>query len=405
MQGTPKSLRLQIGIFGRRNVGKSSILNGLVKQSVSIVSSELGTTTDPVEKPMELLPLGPVLFIDTAGLDDEGSLGSLRVEKTRAIFDRCDFALLVTDGIWEENERQIAETLTVKKIPWLAVLNKADLADYATLQETLQAEGIEAVRVNANKAETLEDLQQAIIRKAPASFLEGYTIIGDLLPPDAHVLLVIPIDKQAPKGRIILPQVQTLRDILDHRMTCSVCQEDQVAQMLCALKAPPNLIVTDSQAFGAVSLQTPSHLPLTSFSILFARFKGDLNTMVLGLSGIRRLRPNDRILIAEACTHHPAQDDIGREKIPRWLREHIHGDLHVDVVSGQHFPQDLSPYKVIIQCGACVLTRRQVLSRIQKAAAAGIPITNYGLVIAHVHGILDRALIPFPDALTHYLND
>ncbi|MBO4350438.1 MAG: [FeFe] hydrogenase H-cluster maturation GTPase HydF [Proteobacteria bacterium] len=399
MQNTPKGLRLHIGIFGRRNVGKSSILNALTHQTVSIVSDQKGTTTDPVEKPMELLPLGPVLFIDTAGLDDEGLLGDLRIERTRAVFGRCDLALLVTDGTWSEHEASIQSELSERQIPWIAVLNHADKTDYSRLMQELSEQKVECVQTSAPSGSGIEDLLQAIIRIAPADFLDSRQLIGDIIKPNDHVLLVIPIDKEAPKGRLIMPRVQTIRDILDTHAVCSICKEDQVSAMLGRFKEPPVLVVTDSQAFGTVSPQVPASIHLTGFSVLFARFKGDLTTMARGAAMIGRLQPGDRILIAEACTHHPIQDDIGRVKIPGWLRKTVGDLVQIDVISGAAFPDDLTPYRLIIHCGACMWTRRQMLSRVRQAAAQGVAITNYGLAIAAMHGILDRALEPFPEAL------
>ncbi|MBQ9394764.1 MAG: [Proteobacteria bacterium] len=400
MQQTPKGLRLHIGIFGRRNVGKSSILNAITRQTVSIVSSEKGTTTDPVEKNMELLPLGPVQFIDTAGLDDDGTLGQLRIERTRSVFDRCDLALVVTDGPWDEYETGICEALKERQIPWIAVLNQCDIANHDALMESLKQDHREVVKTSVKTGEGIEELQQAIIRIAPEDFLNAQKLIGDLVPENSHVLLVIPIDKEAPKGRLILPQVQTIRDLLDHSVPCSICREDRVSQALANFKTPPSLVVTDSQAFGIVSGQVPESIMLTGFSVLFARMKGDLMTMARGAARISNLRPGDSVLIAEACTHHPIQDDIGRVKIPNWLRKAIGDDIHIDVVSGPEFPENLSEYSLIIHCGACMWTRRQMLSRIRQATAHGVAITNYGLAIAALHCILDRALEPFPDALS-----
>ena len=398
MQNTPKGLRLHIAIFGRRNVGKSSILNAITHQTVSIVSEFKGTTTDPVEKPMELLPLGPVLFIDTAGIDDEGSLGAMRIERTQAVFDRCDLALVVSDGEWAGYEQAIESELNQRKIPFIAVLNKSDISDHTSVSASLRNQKIETVIVSAQNEASIEALQQAIIRMAPADFLDSTRIIGDLIPEGGHALLVIPIDKEAPKGRLIMPQVQTIRDILDAHCSCTICQAHQVSQTLDRFRTPPAIVVTDSQAFGEVSPQVPESIMLTGFSVLFARFKGDLTSMTRGARAISQLKPGDRVLIAEACTHHPIQDDIGRVKIPNWLGRQT-PDLHVDVISGSDFPADLSPYSLIIHCGACMWNRRQVLTRIHLANAQNVPITNYGLAIAALHHILDRALEPFPDAL------
>lgn len=400
---TPKGLRLHIGIFGRRNVGKSSLLNAITHQNVSIVSPEKGTTTDPVEKSMELLPLGPVHFIDTAGLDDEGMLGNLRVERTQKVYDRCDMALVVTDSDWTREEMEIQKALEERRIPWIAVLNQCDRCDNTHLLEKLRADKIEAVRTSTLTGEGLEDLHQAMIRTAPEDFLDAHSLIADLIPKNGHALLVVPIDKEAPKGRLIMPQVQTIRDLLDHYATCTICREDSIPSVLDNMKQPPNLVVTDSQAFGIVDKLVPKPILLTGFSVLFARLKGNLTSMALGAAKIPNLKPCDRVLIAEACTHHPIQDDIGRVKIPNWLRKCVGEDIQIDVQSGPDFPEDLSPYQLIIHCGACMWTRRQVLARMRIAATQNVPMTNYGLAIAQLHGILDRALEPFPDALNAYL--
>ncbi len=396
---TPKSLRLHIAVFGRRNVGKSSLLNALTHQTVSIVSEYKGTTTDPVEKSMELPVIGPVVLIDTAGLDDEGELGALRVERTRRVYDRTDLGLIVTDGVWGEYERSIRDALEHRNIPWIAVLNQCDRVEYAELEQTLLAENAVCVRTDAVNGTGMDGLLQAMIRVAPSDFLETTDLVGDLVPEDGHVVLVIPIDREAPKGRLILPQVQTIRDLLDHRVSCSICREDRVGAMLEMLRCPPSLVVTDSQAFGEVSRQVPRDIMLTGFSVLFARYKGDLASMAEGAAMISRLKARDRVLIAEACTHHPIQDDIGRVKIPGWLQKHAEGGVEVDFVSGQEFPEDLSRWRLIIHCGACMWTRRQMLERIRQAREQGVAITNYGLAIAGLHGILDRALEPFPEAL------
>lgn len=390
----PKSLRLHIGIFGRRNVGKSSLLNSITHQSVSIVSAQAGSTTDPVEKPMELLPLGPVLFIDTAGLDDEGVLGALRVERTKQIYDRCDFALVVSDGTWSDEEQAIVDALKSRNVPWIVVLTKSDMVDHGVLKSRLEAENMVVVPICTSNAADVEEVTQAIIKHCPESFLDSTKIVADLLPASAHVVLVVPIDKEAPKGRLIMPQVQTIRDILDAHCVCTVCQEPQLAEVLSSFKQPPTLVVTDSQAFESVSKIVPSAIPLTGFSVLFARFKGDLGTLVRGASAIGSLKAGDRVLIAEACTHHPVKDDIGRDKIPRWLQKNCDGGLQIDVVSGQAWPEDLTPYSLIIHCGGCMWTRRQMLARIQRATAQNIPITNYGVAIAYLKGILDRAVAP-----------
>ncbi len=402
MQQTPKGLRLQIGFFGRRNVGKSSVLNALANQDVSIVSDVAGTTTDPVEKAMELQPLGPVLFVDTAGIDEVDTLGALRVEKTMQIMDRVDVAILVTDE-WQEYEDKLLGLFKEKNIASIVVANKRDLRDDDALERLLAAKGIKPVVSAAAPTGTgIERLRQALIQSVPDEFLNAPTIIGDLIRPGDLVMMVVPIDIEAPKGRLILPQVQTLRDILDNDAYAMVVKERELADAFSRLAAPPSLVVTDSQEFLKVVADTPPDVPLTSFSILFARYKGDLHELVQGAMTLERLEPGDKILIAESCTHHPSGDDIGRVKIPRWVEQYIGGKLAIDVFAGHDFPSNLSDYKLIIHCGACMNNRKQMLSRISAARAAGVPITNYGLTIAYSLGIFERALKPFPYAYEVY---
>jgi len=397
MMTTPKGLRLHIGIFGRRNVGKSSLLNALTRQQVSIVSPVAGTTTDPVEKPMELLPLGPVLFIDTAGLDDEGRLGRLRVEKTRQVFDRTEVGVLVAEaGAWGSFEDSVLEEFERRKIPGVVVFNKMDLqtAD-ASLQERLRAANWRVVPASAAEGRGLSELRQALLDSAPSDFLGSPSILGDLVGPGEMAVLVVPIDKEAPKGRLILPQVQAIRNLLDSDAFCLVVKERELRSALERLKAPPKLVVTDSQAFLKVAADTPRDVPMTSFSILMSRFKGDLRSQVEGAFAIDNLRPGDRVLVAEACSHHPIGEDIGRVKIPRWLTQYVGGKLEFEQVQGHDFPEDLSPFKLVIHCGACMWNRRTMLSRILRCRQAGVPVTNYGLTIAYSLGIFERALKPF----------
>lgn len=404
MQGTPKGLRLHIGIFGRRNVGKSSLLNAVTRQDVSIVSPDAGTTTDPVEKPMELLPLGPVLFIDTAGVDDAGALGEQRVERTRRVLDRVDVAVLVAEsGAWGEFEEGLLDELQTRGVAVLVAMNKADLAggDDA-LEARLKADGVPAVRTAMPTGEGLAELRQAIMELAPSDFFETRALISDLVGPAGVAVLVIPVDKEAPRGRLILPQAQAIRDLLDHDALCVVAKERELAQALAALKDPPALVVTDSQAFREVAAVVPETVPMTGFSVLFSRFLGDLEEQVRGTLAIDGLKNGDAVLVAEACTHHPIGDDIGRVKIPHWLREHTGADLSFRTVQGHDFPEDLSPYALVVHCGACMGNRREMLSRIHRCARQGIPITNYGLAIAYSLGILDRALGPFPAAREVY---
>lgn len=400
MAAAPKGMRLHIGIFGRRNVGKSSLLNAITRQQVSIVAPDAGTTTDPVEKPMELLPLGPVLFIDTAGLDDVGALGELRVKKTLEAFDRADLAILVAEGgQWGEFEEQILAELASRKTPVVVAFNKADLAEPPPDRlEALRARACPSVRTCAKEGQGLQELREALIAAAPEGFIENPAIVGDLVGPGELAVLVVPIDKEAPKGRLILPQVQAIRDLLDSDAMCLVVKERELRAALARLVRPPKLVVTDSQAFLKVAADTPAEVPLTSFSILFSRFKGDLVAQVEGALAIDDLKAGDRVLIAEACGHHPIGEDIGRVKIPRWLTQYAGGRLEFEHVQGRDFPEDLSPYRLVVHCGGCTFNRRAMLTRIARCRQAAVPISNYGLVIAYSLGIFERALGPFPAA-------
>ena len=404
MRAAPKGFRLHIGLFGRRNVGKSSLLNALTRQQVSIVSEVAGTTTDPVEKPMELLPVGPVLFIDTAGIDDVGALGEKRVARTRQVFDRTDVGILVMEAAeWGPFEDGILDELRSRQIPVIVVANKTDLAaPPADLVARIAGLKIPVVRTVASRGEGVLDLREALIRIAPEEFINAPAIIGDLVPAGELVVLVVPIDLEAPKGRLILPQVQAIRDVLDTDAYCLVVKERELRDALDRLKRPPVLVVTDSQGFLKVAGDTPPGVPLTSFSILFARYKGDLPEFVRGALAIDTLRPGDRVLVAEACTHHPIGEDIGRVKIPRWLTQYVGGKLEFTTVQGHDYPDDISPYKLVVHCGACMWNRREMLSRILRCRKAGVPITNYGLTIAYSLGIFERALGPFPAALEAY---
>ena len=404
MNAAPRGVRLHIGIFGRRNVGKSSLLNALTRQQVSIVSPEPGTTTDPVEKPMELLPLGPVLFIDTAGLDDVGALGALRVERTMKVLDRTELAILVLaeEGLGSL-EIALLDAFEQRKIPVLPVLNKSDVAKPAdaTLDRLLHR-GLKPVIASAARGEGMAEIREALVDLAPDEYLNAPTILSDLVPPGECAVLVVPVDKEAPKGRLILPQSQAIRDLLDHDAYALVVKERELREALDRLKRKPALVVTDSQAFLKVAADTPPDVPLTSFSILFARQKGDLLQFARGALAIDSLKPDDRIAMAEACSHHPIGEDIGRVKIPRWLGQYVGGALNVDQVQGRDFLADPKDYKLVIHCGSCMLNRREVLSRIFACNRAGVPITNYGMAIAYSLGIFERALQPFPAALDAY---
>jgi [FeFe] hydrogenase H-cluster maturation GTPase HydF len=406
-QATPKGLRLHIGIFGRRNVGKSSLLNALTRQQVSIVSPIAGTTTDPVEKPMELLPLGPVLFIDTAGIDDSGALGDLRVQQTRKVIERTDVAVLVTvAGQWDSFEQSLLAELNGRKMPVIVVVNKSDLRRPGQDETAeLSACGVaNIVLASAVTGEGILDLRTALLASAPQEFFDSPPILGDLVGPGELAVLVVPIDKEAPRGRLILPQVQAIRDLLDSDAMCMVVKERELRHALGRVTTPPKLVVTDSQAFLKVAADTPRGVPLTSFSILFSRFKGDLLQQVKGTLAIDALRSGDRVLIAEACCHHPIGEDIGRVKIPRWLTQYVGGKLEFTHVQGHDFPADLADYKLVVHCGACTINRREVLMRIARCHQMGVPVTNYGLAIAYSLGIFERALEPFPAALQVYRN-
>ncbi len=399
-----KSFRLHIGIFGRRNVGKSLVLNALTSQEVSIVSEIAGTTTDPVEKPMELLPLGPVLFIDTAGIDDTGALGEQRIRKTMSVFDRTELGLIVANyNEWGDFEETILKELKDRDIPIIVVLNKCDLVPTGNcMVKSFSGEKIPVVETSALTGFGIQNLRHAILNHAPDDFINRPCIVSDLVGPGEMAVLVVPIDKEAPKGRIILPQVNAIRDLLDANSMCVVVKDHELKEVFIRFNKPPKLVVTDSQAFLKVAADTPPEIPLTSFSILFARYQGDLPEMVKGAMTIDQLKAGDKILIAEACSHHPIEEDIGTIKIPNWLNQYVGGKLDFVHHRGHDFPDNLAEFKLIIHCGACMWNRREMLSRMMKARMAGVPLTNYGLTIAYSLGIFERALQPFPAALEIY---
>ena len=403
----PKSFRLHISIFGRRNTGKSSILNALTNQDVSIVSDVAGTTTDPVEKPMELLPLGPVLFIDTAGIDDTGNLGEKRIAKTVAVFDRTDLGVIISNfKDWGSYEQKLMDEFRSRSIPFIVVFNKIDVfTEKSSVTDKLKKLKIKYVFTSATEKTGLLDLRTLLLQSAPADYINRPTILADLVGPGEAAVLVVPIDKEAPKGRLILPQVQSIRDLLDNDSFSVVVKERELREVLSRFNKPPKLVVTDSQAFLKVAADTPPEIPMTSFSILFARFQGDLTEMVRGAMAIDSLKTGDKVLIAEACSHHPIGEDIGTVKIPRWLTQYVGGKLQIDSMRGHDFPENITDYKLIIHCGACMWNRREMLSRIIKARQAGVPITNYGLTIAYSLGIFERALQPFPAALEIFKRD
>lgn len=391
---TLKSMRLHIGIFGKTNVGKSSLLNRITNQDVSIVSNIAGTTTDVVEKTMELLPIGPVNFLDTAGINDSTALSSERIEKTMKIINRTDVAIVVCDynGI-DDYERNLIEKFNELKIPFMIFINKTDEKyPSASIIEDLK-NYTKHILLSSVKTDDLIvfKIKELLVKLLPEDFVNSPKIVGDLIPQGSTVILVIPIDKEAPKGRIILPQVQTLRDLLDNNCVSVVVKESELKSAIDNLKFAPSLVVTDSQAFKNVSEIVPENIPLTSFSILFARLKGDLNTFSQGAKAIEKLQDGDRVLILESCTHHAIEDDIGRVKIPNLLRKKTGKNLIIDNIAGHDFP-DISKYKLIIHCGACMTNRREVLSRILLASENNVPITNYGICISYCLGILPRAL-------------
>ncbi len=400
LNATPQGERTHIAIFGRRNVGKSSLINALTGQAVSIVSEVKGTTTDPVRKAMELLPLGPIVIIDTPGLDDEGALGELRVQRTREVLNQTDVAILVTEadmGLGEV-EQSLISVVRSKKIPLVIVFNKADVAmpSEAMRKEAEEKEKAPVHVVSSTTGVGVEELKLALARVVPED--EGkFRIVGDLLKPSDFVVLVTPIDLAAPKGRLILPQQQTIRDILEADAIAIVTKEFELRETLDGLGKKPRLVVTDSQVFAKVSADVPPDVGLTSFSILFARYKGDLSELVRGAQAVERLKDGDRVLIAEGCTHHRQSDDIGTVKIPRWLRNHTGKELIFEHTSGMKYPADLKNYGLLVHCGACMLNRREMHWRIQQALEAGIPIVNFGVLIAYLQGILTRCLAPFPE--------
>lgn len=391
LNDTPSGERLHIGFFGKRNAGKSSIVNAVTGQELSVVSDVKGTTTDPVTKAMELLPVGPVVIIDTPGYDDEGTLGELRVKKTREILSRTDIAVLVVDSSegLSDTDRQLAELFRERNIPWLTVYNKSDLIKAGTLKEN-------EISVSALNRENIWELKEKIASLAGTDKPES-RIIGDLLAPGELVVLVTPIDAAAPKGRMILPQVQTLRDVLDADAMAVFTKEFQLEETLKKLGAKPRMVVTDSQAFGYVSKIVPEDIPLTSFSILMARYKGFLKTSVTGAAAIDSLNDGDTVLISEGCTHHRQCGDIGSVKLPALLKRTTGRSFDIRLTSGREFPEDLSGISLVIHCGGCMLTEREMIYRMKSAQAQGIPFTNYGIALAKMNGILKRSLEIFPD--------
>lgn len=402
LNSTPSADRVHIGFFGRRNAGKSSVVNAVTGQELAVVSEVKGTTTDPVTKAMELLPMGPVVIIDTAGIDDEGELGELRVRKTRQILNKTDVAVLVLDGTVgvEEAEKELIGIFQEKRIPYVLAINKEDVRQKEDNlpEDMLPGEAENMIRISARTGFQIEELKEKIAHLAVEEETKRQ-IVGDLLNPLDFVVLVVPIDSAAPKGRLILPQQQTIRDILESGATSIVVREHELKEILRRLGEKPAMVITDSQVFAQVSADTPGEIPLTSFSILFARYKGNLKIAVQGAAAIESLQDGDKVLISEGCTHHRQCDDIGSVKIPRWLLEYTKKQLTVCLSSGTEFPEDLSEYKLVIHCGGCMLGEREMKYRLKCAADQGVPITNYGIAIAYMQGILRRSVELFPEIL------
>lgn len=398
LNATPSSERVHIGIFGKRNAGKSSLINAITGQNLAIVSEAKGTTTDPVYKAMELLPLGPVMIIDTPGIDDEGVLGSLRIQKAYQVLNKTDIALVIIDAAVgpSAEDLRLIKRINAKKIPLLIVINKCETIneDKKTAYQALLPNG-KLLFVSAEQQLNIFELKEAIAQTVPADENKAQ-IVADLLLPSDFVVLVVPIDSAAPKGRLILPQQQTIRDILEADAAAIVVKENELTNTLQNLGKRPKLVITDSQVFKKVAAETPADILLTSFSILFARYKGNLQTAVQGVTELENLEDGDKILVGEGCTHHRQCDDIGTVKLPRWIKEYTGKNPEFIFTSGTEFPLDLSPYKMIIHCGACMLNEREMQYRIKCAADQNIPFTNYGITIAYINGILKRTVEPFP---------
>ncbi|MCD8338643.1 MAG: [FeFe] hydrogenase H-cluster maturation GTPase HydF [Burkholderiales bacterium] len=403
IQETPKANRVHIGIFGRRNAGKSSLFNKLTKQNAALVSETPGTTTDPVYKAMEILPLGPVMIIDTAGIDDVGDLGKLRVGKTKEAMTKTDLAIVVLDAAESLTDFETTLFKEFKELGTEVILavNKVDSSEYSDerIKRLVDLTGLEVLPISTLTGSGMTELMDAIVKLAPRAF-EDPPLLRDLLKPGDTVILCVPVDTGAPKGRLILPQVQAIRDALDAGASVIVAKENEIENQLANLKKPPALAITDSQAFAKANQTVGKEIPLTSFSILMARQKGDLVTLAEGAEIIDQLKPGDKVLIAEACTHRCQAEDIGRIKIPKMLQKRIGGKLDFTWYTGNSFPEDVAPYKLVIHCGACMLTRRAMLQRQRQCREAGIPMVNYGVTLAKLTGVLDRAMIPVKDALT-----
>ena len=399
MYRTPTSNRLHIGIFGKRNTGKSSLINAVTGQDTAIVSEIAGTTTDPVYKAMEILPIGPCMLIDTAGIDDAGVLGEERVKRTLVVLRKTDVGLIVVEpGISIDSfEEDLVKTFRGKKLPFLFIINKCELPG-KNAQDYLEKNKLPFIKVSSKTKQGVEELKTRIMGLAPGHW-SPIPLVGDIINPKDVVILVCPIDSAMPQGRLILPQVQVMRDCLDNNATAFVTKETELLDCLKALKEKPRLVITDSQVFEDVRDMLPAEIPLTSFSTVFARHKGDLNAYIQGVYVLEELKDGDEILIAEACTHHVQPEDIGRTKIPTWLLNYTKKELHYEVTAGGDFPEDLSRYKLVISCGGCMVNRAEIMHRIEKARAAGVAITNYGVLMAYLSGILKRVIEPFKGGL------
>ena len=399
LNSTPSSERVHIGIFGKRNAGKSSVINAITNQSLAIVSDIKGTTTDPVSKAMELLPLGPVMIIDTPGLDDVGELGKMRIQKSYQVLNKSDIGILVVDGTLgqTDEDKALINKFKEKNIPYIVVMNKLDLVrEQQNIDENEINSNPNTIWVSSTTKENIYELKEMIAKQAPI-YEPKFKIVADLLNPSDFVVLVVPIDKAAPKGRLILPQQQTIRDILEANANAIVVKENELKNTIKNLGKKPKLVITDSQVFSKVSTDTPKDILLTSFSILFARYKGDLKETVKGVKALENLKDNDTILISEGCTHHRQCDDIGTVKIPKWITKYTNKKINFEFTSGTEFPYDLSKYKMIIHCGGCTLNEREMKYRVKCAQDQNIPFTNYGILIAYTQGILKRTLEPFSD--------
>ena len=394
MNETPKGERIHIALFGRRNAGKSSLINAITGQDLAIVSDIKGTTTDPVYKAMEILPLGPVMLVDTPGLDDEGTLGEERIRKARSVLNKTDLALIVADGKEAISdfsfEKTILDLTKKKNIPAIIVLNKQD--EWTSEEDQIKKYG--DICVSSKTGYHIHELKEIMTKQLPVEDQTG-KIVGDLLSPGDFVVLVVPIDSAAPKGRLILPQQQVIRDVLESGATAVVCRDTELSDTLARLGEKPRLVITDSQAFASVSKDTPKDIPLTSFSILFSRYKGDLETQLQGVRTLDELEDGDTILMAEGCTHHRQCDDIGTVKLPRWIQEYTGKKLQFETSSGGGFPEDLSKYKMVVHCGGCTLSKKEMAFRIAEAKDQNVPIVNYGTLIAGLKGVLERSIAPF----------